>query len=260
MTFVTSSGRRGRESAALALNLPMRGTIEGLPSPRPIGEQLPAAFQEDDFCQRMMSALDEVLAPVFTTLDCFDSYIDADLAPADFVDWLGSWVGLDLDETWTVERRRQLIQAAVGLYRVRGTVAGLSAHIELYSGIVPEVQDSGGCIWSQTANNELPGSPDPRLTVRLRVEDAESLRRSTVARIIDASRPAHVPYNLEILVGGTEVGGTEAEAPEAAPAGAPGAVVLPGSEHIELAPPAPPSDEDIDTADELPGGEDEQGH
>ncbi len=54
----------------------MRGLIEGLPSPRPIGALLPAVLQEDEFCQRMMGALDEVLAPLFTTLDCFDSYLD----------------------------------------------------------------------------------------------------------------------------------------------------------------------------------------
>ena len=71
----------------------------------------------------MMSAFDEVLAPLFTTLDCFDSYLDPDLAPHDFVDWLASWVGVDIDETWTLERRRRLIQDAVVLYRIRGTAA-----------------------------------------------------------------------------------------------------------------------------------------
>ena len=69
----------------------------------------------------MMSAFDEVLAPLFTTLDCFDSYLDPELAPVDFVDWLASWVGVDIDETWTLERRRRLIQNAAVLYRIRGT-------------------------------------------------------------------------------------------------------------------------------------------
>src|SRR5262249_33790086 len=79
-------GRPDQEAIHSTVSRPMRGLIESLASPRPIGAELPAAFQEDDFCQRMMTAFDEVLAPLFTTLDCLDSYLDPRLAPDDFVD------------------------------------------------------------------------------------------------------------------------------------------------------------------------------
>ena len=237
MAFVVS-GRRGQELASTAINLPMRGLVEGLATPHPLAERLPSVLQEDDFCCRMVAALDEVLAPIFNTLDCFDSYLNPTLAPDDFVDWLASWVGLDIDETWSVERRRRLILEAVALYRVRGTARGLADHIALYAGVQPEVQDSGGCAWSQSANGALPGSPEPRLMVRLHVEDESSVRRSTVSRIVDAARPAHVPYQLEIVVGGTTVPTVE-ETPAPTAPDAPGAVALPGSEHIELAPQGP---------------------
>jgi phage tail-like protein len=246
MTFVVS-GRRGQEFTATAINPAMRGLIEGLPSPRPIGVELPAAFQEDEFCQRMMTAFDDVLAPVFTTLDCFDSYLDPKLAPHDFVDWLASWVGVDIDETWTLERRRRLIEAAVVLYRIRGTAAGLAAHVLLYTGVTPEIDDSGGSEWSQTADSPMPGSPRPHLTIRLRVDDPAGVKRTTVDRIVGASRPAHLPYQLEILVGGESVQGPDedtAAPPAAAPA--PGAVDLPGSERVELAAQTPPSQEQLD--------------
>jgi phage tail-like protein len=201
----------------------------------------------------MMSAFDEVLAPLFTTLDCFDSYLDPRLAPDDFVDWLAGWVGVDIDETWSLERRRRLIQDAVVLYRIRGTAAGLAAHVNLYAGITPEIEESGGCEWSQTAGSPLPGSPHPRLTVRLRAEEAASVKRTTVNRIVDASRPAHMPFQVEMVVGGAPV--EEAEEATGLPpadANAPGAVDLPGSEHIELAPQAPPSEEELETPAESP--------
>jgi phage tail-like protein len=233
----------------------MRGLIEGLPSPRPIGAELPAVFQEDDFCQRMMSALDEVLAPLFTTLDCLDSYLDPALAPYDFVDWLASWVGVDIDETWTLERRRRLLQDAVLLYRTRGTAAGLAANIQLYAGVAPEIADSGGCEWSQTADSPMPGSPTPNVTVRLHVDDSADVRHSTVSRIVAACRPAHVPYHLEVIVQGARL--EEPDEGGAAPAaaiGAPGAVDLPGSERIELAPQEPPSQEELEEpVDGTPG-------
>lgn len=245
MAFVVS-GRRSQELAATAIVPIGRALVDGLATPKPIVDQLPAALQEDEFCRRMVSAFDEVLAPVFNTLDCFDSYLDAQLAPEDFVDWLASWVGLDIDETWTVERRRQLIEQAVVLYRIRGTAAGLAAHVALYAGATPQIEDSGGCSWSQTAGTPMPGSPQPSLTVRLQVEQESDIRRSTVSRIVDASRPAHVPFRLEVTVGGATVHAVEDASPEGADSAAPGAVDLPGSEHIELSPPAPASQEEME--------------
>jgi phage tail-like protein len=246
---IVITGRRTSEPIDGAVSFAGRGLVDGLPTPRPLGAELPAVFQEDDFCQRMMAALDEVLAPAFATLDCFDSYLDAQLAPPDFVDWLAAWVGIDIDETWTLERLRDLIRNAATLYRIRGTAAGLAAHVRLYTGVTPEIEETGGCEWSQTAESPLPGSLQPHLTVRLRVDDPAGVRRSTVTRIVAASRPAHVPFQLEMLVGGEAVEPTAEEAPEAAAdTHAPGAVDLPGSEHIELAPQTPPSQETLDDA------------
>jgi phage tail-like protein len=241
----------------------MRGSIDGLPTPRPIGAELPAALQEDEFCQRFVSALDEVLAPVFATLDCWDTYLDAQLAPDDFVDWLASWVGVDIDETWSLERRRSLIRDAVALYRIRGTAAGLAAHVRLYAGVTPEIDESGGCTWSETADTAMPGSAQPHLTVRLQVDDPATVNRVTVSRIVAASRPAHLPFDLEIVArgavaapgDGSQPGSTaDGEAAVEAAAGdgggvapdAPGAVDLPGSERIELAPQGPESQEELD--------------
>ncbi len=252
MASVVVDSRAGR-GAVVAEPAPMRGSVEGLASPRPLGHELPAAFQEDEFCMRMVSAFDEVLAPVFSTIDCWDSYLDPQLAPDDFVDWLASWVGVDIDETWSLERRRQLIRDAVLLYRIRGTAAGLAAHIDLYGGVVPAIDESGGCGWSETANAALPGSPRPHLTVRLLVSDPASVNRTTVLRIVGSSRPAHLPFELEIAAEGAKARGAarsrkvdsgddgtdQGDATDASDAGAPGAVDLPGSERIELAPQGP---------------------
>ncbi len=248
MTVVVSGPRAQGEPSAPPYP-PLRGLVDGLPSPRPIGKEVPSAFQEDDFCQRMVTAFDDALAPIFNVLDCFDSYLDARLTPPDFLDWLGSWVGVDIDETWSLERRRKLVEQAVVLYRIRGTAAGLAAHIRLYCGVTPEIVDNGGCSWSQTADSPIPGSPEPRLKVRLPVDDPEAVRRTTVSRIVDAARPAHIPYELEILVGGKQVQAVAQEVdPDMADANAPGAVALPGSETIELAPQSPAAEDEEEQA------------
>jgi phage tail-like protein len=249
----------GEEIVPLVGTYSMRGLVEGLPSPRPIGEQLPAALQEDEFCQRMMSALDEVLAPIFTALDCWDTYLDPQLAPDDFVDWLASWVGVEVDETWSSDRRRSLVLDAAALYRVRGTAVGLAAHVNLYAGATPTIEESGGCAWSQSANTPLPGSPQFHVAVKLQVDDPSSIKLSTLSRIVDASRPAHLPYSVEITSGGGKGKGSASSSAEeaavvaeAAADGAPGAVDLPGSERIELAPQSP-QNEEVD--DDIAAGE-----
>jgi phage tail-like protein len=176
-----------------------RVRVPGLTSPRPLGDELPAIMQEDEFCRRFVSAFDEVLAPVFSTIDCWDAYLDVALAPDDFVDWLASWVGIEIDETWTVERRRCLIEEIADLYRRRGTIGCLSRQLELYTDATPRLEDSGGCESSVTADTPLPGSRNPHLLVSLSRDVLEGANPATIRRIVATSCPAHVPFEVEFL-------------------------------------------------------------
>ena len=177
----------------------MRGLIEDLDTPHPLGASLPALFQEDGFAQRFTSALDAVLAPVFCTLDNLEAYFDPRLAPRDFVVWLAAWVGLALDENWPVERQRALIAEAAQLYRWQGTAKGLAAHVALYTGSEPEIVDSGGCSWSATPGGSLPGTAEPRVTVLVRVPDPSAVDRRRLDAIVAAAKPAHVVHEIEVL-------------------------------------------------------------
>ena len=94
----------------------MRGTVPGLASPHPLGETLPALYAEDSFAQRLCQGLDEVLAPLLSTLDCLPAYLDPATAPADLVEWLAGWVGVAIAPGMPEKRRRQLVAAAARLY------------------------------------------------------------------------------------------------------------------------------------------------
>jgi phage tail-like protein len=174
----------------------MRGMIEGLVSPYPLGFTLPALFQEDDFAQRFVSGLDPALAPVFTTLDCQDAYLDAQLAPEDFLEWIAGWLGIELDETWPVERQRALVSRMVELYGRRGTVTGLTELVTIYTGAEPEIEDNGGAAWSPVPGGELPGSPEAKLRVRARATQADAKR---VRALVAAGTPAHVVTEVEVV-------------------------------------------------------------
>ena len=57
--------------------------------------------------------------------------IEAKSAPDEILPWLAAFLGLVLDERWSVAVRRQLIAQATWLFRFRGTVPGLRRFLEI---------------------------------------------------------------------------------------------------------------------------------
>jgi len=176
----------------------MRGLVEGLGTPAPLVIQLPAVLQEDDFIQRFVQAFDDSWAPLLSTLDNLDSYVDASVAPADFVDFVADWVGMAIDGSWSVQRRREIVAQAVSLHRRRGTLAGIRDMIALTVDGDVEVEESGATNWSPTANSRLPGDASRSMTVRVVVADVKSVDTNRVSALIDMVKPAHVSHTVEV--------------------------------------------------------------
>lgn len=176
----------------------MRRGLEGLDTPYPIGTLLPALFQEDPLAMQWTAALDEVIAPAISTLDCLAAYLDPMLAPEDFLHWLAGWLGTVLDENWPLERRRAAVAESVRLYRVRGTAEGIRALVELATGGQVEIAESGAVGWSAAPNAALPGEPRARLSVRVTVPEGAAVDAAALERLIVAEKPAHVPHSLEV--------------------------------------------------------------
>ncbi len=137
----------------------MRGIVDGLPSPHPLGSTLPPIYLDDNLTQRITAGLDEVLAPVLNVLDNLDAYLDPALAPSDFYEWLAGWVAVVLDERWSPDRQRALIAQAAKLYGVRV----------------------------------------PHLKVRVRAADPGSVDLRRLETVVAASRPADVPHDIEVV-------------------------------------------------------------
>jgi phage tail-like protein len=185
--------------AGLGAGTSSRAAIPALISPHPLGGFLPALYQEDDFAQSFTSGLDAVLAPIFSSLDNLEAYLDPGLAPEDFLDWLGGWVGLVVDETWPLDRRRAFISRAHELYRIRGTAKGLAAHVELFSGGQVEIEEPGGASWSATTGSAPPGSTGFNVVVRVRVDDPATVDQTRLNALVAAAKPAHLTHRVEVL-------------------------------------------------------------
>jgi phage tail-like protein len=216
----------------------VRGTIATLASPHPLGAALPGLYLEDDFAQSMTAALDTVLAPVISTIDNFDAYLDPELTPEDFLTWLAGWVGLAIDETWTTERRRAAVARAVELYRRRGTALGLGQQIEIHTGGTVEITENGGTAWSIDPGGELPGSPKPLVVVRVHVDDPKAIDPVRLDALVAAAKPAHVEHRVEIVRAGKAPRGSAAAADSApeAPTGEGSAPEAPPGEGSEAPP------------------------
>lgn len=180
----------------------MRGHIDDLATPTSLAHALPAVFQEDEFTVRFVRAFDDVLAPLYLSLDTVDAYLDPDLTPPDFLPWLGGWVGLELDENWDEDQARRLVASATRLFALQGTVAGVRALVLAWTGLPPdalEVVDSGGTSWSPAPLSEPPGDAIPELVVRLRIAPDERPDVTRLRRFVERTAPAQVRVRVELL-------------------------------------------------------------
>ncbi|HEY3866807.1 MAG TPA: phage tail protein [Actinocrinis sp.] len=175
----------------------MRLGVPGLGTPYTIGSLMPAVYQEDPVAMQWTEALDDVLAPAISALDCIGAYVDPMLAPDDFLFWLAEWFGTVLDENWPLRLQREAVARSAVLYRQAGTLAGMREMLELVTGGAVEVHDSGGTIWSQTPNTIPPGRDEPSLAVRI-AAGGERIDPKAIGDLVAAVKPAHVAHTVEV--------------------------------------------------------------
>jgi phage tail-like protein len=154
---------------------------------------LPPIFAADDFLGRFLLIFESILSPLSRTIDNLHFYFDPHIVPAEMLPWLASWLGLVLDERWPEAQRRALIRAAVELYEWRGTRRGLKEFLQLYTGYAPEIEELG------IGRRQVSEAEAWRILVRIRVPDPDKVDRAVVEAIIDAEKPAHIGYALEIV-------------------------------------------------------------
>ena len=167
-------------------------------------DYLPAIYAQGDFMGRFLMIFETVLGPIEGVLDNISHYFDAGTAPKELLPWLASWVNLALDETWPLERRRELVGSAVELFRDRGTRRGMREYLRVYSGVEPKItEDYGGISLAGQARlglNTVLGEGRPHtFKVTLELDDPESVDLAQLKAIIEAEKPAHSGYSLEIL-------------------------------------------------------------
>lgn len=157
-------------------------------------QYLPPLYQDDEFLGRFLLIFESILDPIERTVDQINHYFNPQLTPEPLLPWLASWVDVVLNEKWPLDRRRMLIKQAAELYSWRGTRRGLSQYLQIYTGVEPVITEPGG-----ESENSLDESLPPHVFhVMLSVPDPEVIDPELVEAIIEAEKPAHAGYILEI--------------------------------------------------------------
>jgi phage tail-like protein len=167
--------------------------------------------------EEQLEGIPGLLGGVERTFEPGPGLADGRRAPEEFLDWLSGWVALSLRADVAPERQRVLIANALRLYRIRGTKAGLEELIGLYTTLGATVREAGprlqigvhSTVGVDTSVNG--GAPHYfRLTVRLPTTSPDEIaaQRRIVTSIIDAEKPAHTYYTLDIETPILQVGVT----------------------------------------------------
>jgi phage tail-like protein len=159
------------------------------PPPGPLSgylRDLPIIFQDGDFLGRFLLIFESLWEPLEWRQDHLAMYFDPATAPATFLPWLARWLEPDFETHWPEERLRAIVAETMDLYRWRGTRYGLTRMIELCTGLTPRIADD-------------PAAPFC-FRVRLEVPPATGVDRRLVESVIEAQKPAHAGYFLEIAV------------------------------------------------------------
>jgi phage tail-like protein len=177
----------------------MRRDLPGLPTPHPLVETLPGIYQGHSFTERFLASLDEVLAPVVSTVDNIAAYLDVATTPDDLLPWMSYWIGMPLDAHLTAVRQREVLHAASRLHGWQGTRRGVELAVEAVFGHRAVVQETGGAAWSLDADAPLPGAAREALVVQLFVPEGTTVDERRLDALVTSLKPAHVVHRVEVV-------------------------------------------------------------
>jgi phage tail-like protein len=140
-------------------------------------DRLPAVYRMDpeaeDFSERFLSLFDSSINELDRAIERAPALLDTDHVPDEVLPWLGSFLDVIFDPSWSTTRRRALLAVLPSLYRYRGTVGGLVEAVEKMTGVTVAIEELplergwGALTARRDLFRQLPARP-PQLPARLR--------------------------------------------------------------------------------------------
>jgi phage tail-like protein len=168
---------------------------------------LPSIYQDNDFGVRFVGALEPLLDPIVALLDSLPAHVDPAVAPEDVLALLAHWLGLEVDEAWPVDRKRELVRRGDELARRHGTRAGLELTLRIAFPEHPlRVEDSGAVTWEGAGTKKADRSGAGFVVYCDAPLDEHEL--GAVSRLIEQVKPVNVTYKLRVKAARSSGGGS----------------------------------------------------
>ncbi len=193
---------------------------------------LPATYARRDkrndpsgalFLERFLALFEYKLTEIEAVYESVSTLLSPETRDEHWLRYVAAWLGLVFDQSWSVQRRRQLVLEAADLYQRRGTPAALQRFLEIYTGRRPALLE--GYQWRPSAAlvigrsgrlgcsllGGIPCNYQPyahRFTLFVFLEEGCDLeaREPAIRNIVETLKPAHVEYTLCFVLPKTRIG------------------------------------------------------
>jgi len=171
-------------------------------------EHLPSLYRENPFLENFLWIFQHIQYEQIRTLDSLHEYFTPREAPVEFLHWMASWFGMDLEKNFYDEETvRALLQKGLSLFQWRGTVKGLTAYLEISAGVKPVIRENtfpqgDFVIMGEKNLSKVIRSHGERqvpfFTVHFPVpaDRFSQADKGRIASIVEQEKPAHTMYYI----------------------------------------------------------------
>ena len=157
-----------------------------------LAEQLPRVLATDPVLLSFVTAFEQVHDTVRERIDAIEHQVDTGLASPEMLQYLGAWLGLELEPTDPAEYRRSMVREVGKLLGWRGTRFGVEALLEAATGARVTVTDSGGVFGR---NDTI---PPPDATVVVQMDHTGHLTERQVLGFLQSEMPLGAQVRLDV--------------------------------------------------------------
>jgi phage tail-like protein len=155
-------------------------------------DQLPRVMSADPVLRNLVLAFEEVADTVRERIDNVEYQMDTGLASPEMLQYLGAWLGVELEPTDPPEYRRSMVREVGRLLGWRGTRYGVEALLEAATGARVTVTDNGG-VYGQ--NDSVP-APDHVVVVQM--DHTGHLTERQVLGFLQSEMPLGAQIQLDV--------------------------------------------------------------
>jgi phage tail-like protein len=155
-------------------------------------DQLPRVMSSDPVLRNLVLAFEEVADTVRERIDNVEYQMDTGLASPEMLQYLGAWLGIELEPTDPPEYRRSMVREVGRLLGWRGTRFGVESLLEAATGARVTVIDHGG-VFGQ--NDRI---PPPDATVTVQMDHTGHLTERQVLGFLQSEMPLGARIQLDV--------------------------------------------------------------